>query len=189
MRSSVRRIGKPPSQDDAPLAGEALLDLLEQDPGVGLRQRHFPGMFLHQRLDFPVERLLPLEILHDLADHLPQEDVVGGFGPNHAPLLPAGEDGPADPLHVLFAKLQPLLLPGDATHVRKSSPMIPLRRYLSIETAQGQSRSFPGSARAAATARRGMAFFARSTRPALFSGSIPSKSDAPRYGRGLTPSA
>src|SRR5512147_342980 len=172
MRSSVRRNGKPPLQDDAPLAGEALLDLLEQDPGVGLRQRHLTGMFLHQPLDFPVERLLPLEILHDLADHLRQEDVVGGLGPDHAPLLPSGEDRPADPLHVLLAKLQPPLLPGIATQARKSSPMIPSRRYLSIETAHGQSLFFPESLRTAATARWGMAFFARSTRPALFSGSI-----------------
>src|SRR3990170_1728460 len=191
MRSSVRRKAflLKGLQNDAPLFGETILDLLEQDVGAGLRLRHLPGMLLHQRLDLPVERHFPLEILPDLADHFRQQDVFGGLRPDHPLLLPAGEDRLADPLEIFFANLQPLLLTGAATQVRKSSPTTPLRRYLSIETAQGQSLSFTESDRAAAIARRGMAFFARSTRPALFAGSIPSKSVARRYGRGLTPSA
>src|SRR3970282_2831338 len=97
--------------------------------------------------------------------HLPQENVVGGLRPYQARLLPAGEEGPADPVQVLLPDLHPFLTPGGETHVRKSGPITPARRYRSIETAQGQSRPLPSSARAAATASGGIAFFAFSTRP------------------------
>src|SRR3972149_9544113 len=57
MRSSVRRKAflLKGLQNDSPLFGETILDLLEQDVGAGRRPRHRPGMLLHQRLDLPVE--------------------------------------------------------------------------------------------------------------------------------------
>ncbi len=67
--------------------------------------------------------------------------------------------------------------------------MTPRFLYLSIETAQGQSLSSPATARAAAIAIPGIAFFAASTAAASPGGSIPSNSAPRRYGIFRTPSA
>src|SRR5574341_26699 len=197
IRSSVRRkISSPSSQDDVPLAGQPLLDLLEHEAGVGLGDGQLPGMLFEQRLHLLVERLLALEVLHDLPDHLRQEDVVARLRPDQPLRLPAGEDHPADPLDMFFPKPHPDLPlrlaaragPGE-THSRKSAPMTPARRYLSIETTQGQLLSADSRARAAATAIDGIAFLAVSTRPSCEGSSIPSKRAPGRYGILRTPSA
>src|SRR3990172_8810343 len=155
----------PPLQYDLPLPGKPLLDLPEHQVGAGLRARQLPGMLLEERLDLPVELLFAPEIRHPLSGHLPQEQIVVGFRPDQPLLLPPGEDSPAHPADMLLPDLHPLLRPGGETHVRKSGPIAPARRYLSIETAHGQSLLLPDSARAAATASGGIAFFAFSTGP------------------------
>src|SRR5512139_1860284 len=188
IRDSVSRTTFP-SQDDPPVLRQPFLDLLEEDAGVRLGVPDLPDVLLEERLRLPVELLLPLDVPAELGRHRRDQGLVGRLRADEPLRLPPGEDRRPDAPQLLLR--EPHLPPfrGRATHSRKSGPMTPLFRYLSIETAQGQSLSVPARALAAERANAGIAFFAASTSPASAGGSIPSNSVPRRYGSFRTPSA